>query len=120
MEVVVLKTDKLYLARYNDYYGALLTEKQSEMIKLYYDCDISLFEIAEQFGVSRQAVRDSIIRAEQALEHYENVLGLYRKQKSIEEQLDSIQSKLNEQELGLIRAELDSLRRVMEEDNGDI
>ncbi|HRF37016.1 MAG TPA: sigma factor-like helix-turn-helix DNA-binding protein, partial [Clostridia bacterium] len=65
------KSEKLFISRYNDFYGCLLTEHQCEMIRLYYDCDISLFEIAEQFGISRQAVRDTIKRAEQLLVGYE-------------------------------------------------
>ena len=73
------KSNKLFISRYNDFYGCLLTKHQCEMIRLYYDCDISLFEIAEQFGVSRQAVRDTIKRAENLLEDYETKLGLSKK-----------------------------------------
>lgn len=110
----------LYIARYNDYYGRLLTVHQCDMIKLYYDCDISLFEIAEQFDISRQAVRDSIKRAEQLLEKYENILGLYHKNIELQSAIRTIEYKLGSNNASVIEAELDSLRTLMEDDNGDI
>lgn len=77
------KQDNLYISRFNDYYGVLLTEHQSEMIRLYYDCDMSLFEIAEQFNISRQAVLNSIKRAESLLLEYEQKLKLSEKESSL-------------------------------------
>lgn len=58
------------------YYGALLTDRQNELIRLHCDEDISLGELAEMFSVSRQAVLDGIRRGESALTEYENKLGL--------------------------------------------
>ena len=46
-----------------DFYGELLTERQKEFYELYYDEDLSLSEIAENYGISRQVVRDVIVRA---------------------------------------------------------
>ena len=57
----------------NDYYGNLLTEHQRDMIRLYYDCDVSLNEIAEEYGISRQAVRDAIVRGEKTLNELESL-----------------------------------------------
>ena len=48
-------------------HGKLLPEKQAEMISEYYDLDLSLSEIAENQGMTRQGVRDAIKRAEQCL-----------------------------------------------------
>ena len=59
-----------------DYYGDLLTDKQKEYYDLHYNSDLSLFEIAEMSGTSRQAVWDIIRRAEQALREYEAKTGL--------------------------------------------
>ena len=57
-----------------EFYAALLTDKQMNYIELYYADDYSLAEIAEEFGVSRQAVYDNIKRTEKILEDYEKKL----------------------------------------------
>lgn len=62
-----------------DLYGSLLTEKQLSMLRLFYDFDNSLSEIAEQYGVTRQAVRDSIARATETLENIESKLRFHYK-----------------------------------------
>ncbi len=62
-----------------DFYGPLLTERQQKFIDLYYENDYSLGEIAENYGVSRQAVHDTLKRAEGILANYENKLGLIDK-----------------------------------------
>ncbi|MDR3216005.1 MAG: DNA-binding protein [Clostridiaceae bacterium] len=74
---------KLEIGKLNDAYGVLLTEHQREVIRLYHDCDISLFELSEQFGVSRQAVRDAILRGERLLRLYEEKLRLIEKSDKI-------------------------------------
>ena len=60
-----------------EFYAALLTDKQINYIELYYADDYSLAEIAEEFGVSRQAVYDNIKRTEKILEDYEMKLHMY-------------------------------------------
>lgn len=60
-----------------EFYAALLTDKQMNYIELYYADDYSLAEIAEEFGVSRQAVYDNIKRTEKVLESYEMKLHMY-------------------------------------------
>ena len=57
------------------FYGGLLTQRQQEMLRLYYEEDFSLGEIAEQFGVSRQNVHELITRSVQKLHRYEAALG---------------------------------------------
>ncbi len=59
-----------------DFYGDLLTDKQKEYYDLHYNSDLSLFEIAEMNGTSRQAVWDIIRRAEQTLRDIETKTGL--------------------------------------------
>ena len=59
-----------------DFYGETLTDKQRELFDLYYNEDLSLAEIAEHAGITRQGVRDSIKRAEHALREMEEKLGL--------------------------------------------
>lgn len=62
-----------------DFYHSLLTPKQRSYMALYYRDDLSLGEIAEEFGVSRQAVYDNIKRSEAMLEEYEEKLSLFEK-----------------------------------------
>ena len=59
-----------------DCYGALLTEKQRDIYEWYYQQDLSLGEIGELAGVSRNAVFDLINRTSEKLERYEASLGL--------------------------------------------
>lgn len=114
------KSEKLYISRYNDFYGCLLTEHQCEMIKLYYDYDISLFEIAEQFGVSRQAVRDSIKRAEQLLEMYELKLGLVKRYNEIYSKLVQVENAIVNDNMQFALKCIGDLKEVVEDNNGDI
>lgn len=62
-----------------DFYGDLLTDKQREYYDLHYNSDLSLFEIAEMTGTSRQAVWDIIRRAEQSMRGFEEKTGLIAK-----------------------------------------
>ncbi|MCL6611844.1 MAG: YlxM family DNA-binding protein [Peptococcaceae bacterium] len=70
-----------------DFYGQLLTERQRKFIELHYCHDLSLGEISEQFGVSRQSVFDTLKRSEQALYRFEEKLGLVGKSLAQREQL---------------------------------
>lgn len=62
-----------------DFYGELLTDKQREYFDLHYNDDLSLAEIAEQAGISRQGVWDIIRRAEDTLRRTEEKTGLVRR-----------------------------------------
>ena len=62
-----------------DHYGAVLTDKQREVIDLYYNDDLSLAEIAEQEGITRQGVRDNIKRGEAQLLEMEQKLHAARR-----------------------------------------
>ena len=73
-----------------DFYGDLLTEKQQELIELYYNEDLSLSEIASHSGITRQGVRDSIKRAEFQLAEFEEQLGLANRFEEIKGTLDDI------------------------------
>ncbi len=64
------------VSRLCDAYGALLTEHRREVIRDFYDYDLSLAEIAENRGVTRQAALCSIRQAESQLRDYESKLGL--------------------------------------------
>jgi len=62
-----------------DFFGDLLTEKQREYFDLHYNEDLSLAEIAESAGISRQGVRDHIVRAEATLLAAEQKTGIVRR-----------------------------------------
>jgi predicted DNA-binding protein YlxM (UPF0122 family) len=61
-----------------DTYGELLTDKQRNFMRRYYEEDQSFGEIAREFKVSRQAIFDSVKHGENSLEDYERVLGRVR------------------------------------------
>ena len=61
----------LEIALLLDFYGEMLTEKQREVIEYYYNDDLSLSEIAENEGITRQGVNDQIKRAVKSLNAFE-------------------------------------------------
>ncbi len=73
-----------------DFYGEMLTEKQRDVVELYYNEDLSLAEIASHSGITRQGVRDSIKRAEGQLLDYEERLKLAQRFRRIQACLDEI------------------------------
>ncbi len=75
-----------------DLYGKLLTEKQYDMLDLYYNDDFSLAEIAEHYDISRQGVHDSIKRGEELLINYEKVLKLSENQQKYQDILVEFKS----------------------------
>lgn len=73
----IMKREKdLSLSLYYDFYGEFLTEKQAKLFKLYYNDDYSLAEIAQECGISRQGVLDTLKRAQAKLKDMEGKLGL--------------------------------------------
>ena len=73
-----------------DFYGEMLTEKQREVIDLYYNQDLSLAEIAEIAHITRQGVRDSIKRGEAMLFEFEERLHLAERFSIVEQGLSDI------------------------------
>ena len=99
-----------------DLYGALLTDRQKEMVELYYLDDWSLSEIASHFGVSRQAVHDNLHRSAEQLETYESALFLLETTrrnrelvKSLQTAFSSVRDHLSEAERNEMQAALDAL-----------
>ncbi len=70
-----MKPDKVTMSLLLDQYGELLTGKQRDCFDLYCNQDLTLAEIAELMGVSRQGVHDAVTRAEAQLLRYEEVTG---------------------------------------------
>lgn len=76
-------------------YGKLLTEKQYNLLNDYYNNDLSLAEIAENEGITRQAVRDNLKKGEKKLFDFEEKLEIMKKNKTKEEQIANILEELN-------------------------
>ena len=79
-----------------DFYGELLTDKQRECFDLHYNEDLSLSEIAEQLGISRQGVWDNIRRAESAMLEFEEKTGLIRRAERTKRALETIRKQAEE------------------------
>ena len=79
-----------------DFYGELLTERQKEFFDLYYNEDLSLSEIAENNGISRQGVRDVIVRAEGIMQEVEDKTGLIRRFMQMQGHINALQAAAEE------------------------
>ena len=77
-------------------YRNMLTERQAESIDLYYNEDLSLSEISEHMGITRQGVRDNIKRAEHTLFDVEARLGLAKRFLNIKKELNHIDDIIRE------------------------
>ena len=75
-----------------DFYGELLTDRQKEFFDLYYNEDLSLAEIAENAGISRQGVRDVIVRAEAVMQEVEDKTGIIKRFEAQRPYLDAVES----------------------------
>ena len=73
-----------------DFYGEGLTPRQKEFFDLYYNEDLSLAEIAENYGISRQGVRDVIVRAEAIMTDLEDKTGLMKRFMLMQQQVQAI------------------------------
>ncbi len=73
-----------------DHYGSVLTDRQREIMVEYYNDDLSLAEIAENCGISRQGVRDAIKHGEATLQDWEHKLGIARRETEFQKQLSRL------------------------------
>lgn len=75
-----------------DYYGALLTERQQECFELRYNQDLSLGEIGQELGISRQGVFDNLSRAEALLKNMEAKTGCVRRDRACRKAMAEIRT----------------------------
>ena len=85
-----MKNQAYRMALLFDFYGDLLTDRQKEFYDLYYNEDLSLAEIAENYGITRQGVRDSIKRGEAVLLEMEERLGLAKRFRKMQDSIERI------------------------------
>lgn len=74
-----------------DFYGDLLTDRQKEFFNMYYNEDLSLSEIAENAGITRQGVRDVLVRAEATLTEIEDKTGTIARFQQLRQEAEEIQ-----------------------------
>lgn len=79
-----------------DFYGDMLTDRQKEFYDLYYNEDLSLSEIAENYGISRQGVRDVIVRAEATLTELEDKTGIIKRFHKMQDNVAALESIVND------------------------
>ncbi len=113
--------DALEMALLLDYYGGMLTEKQKECFDMRYNQDLSLGEIAEAQGVSRQAVYDNLVRTEALLRRMEENIGAVRRDRAVRgavrEILDAAEEldKLSNREAGTISQRIKAAANALKE-----
>lgn len=74
-----------------DFYGEALTQKQREMLRQYYNEDLSLSEIGENFGITRQGARDTIKHGETALKELEEKVGFAARYRRVQQKLEQLE-----------------------------
>ncbi len=80
-----MNEDRAYISRLVDIYGNVLSDRQKDVVDLYYNEDLSLAEISEHCGITRQGVRDAIRHAVEAILSLEAALGFSKKSERISE-----------------------------------
>jgi len=89
--------ERMYLIDLYDYYQGLLTDKQRDYFELYYFDNLTMDEIAEEQGVSKNAVSKSLMEVKEKLEEYESILKLNENRNKIRKILsDEEYDKINE------------------------
>lgn len=86
--------DRVLISILLDYYSVLLTDKQKEIMNMYYNEDFSLGEIAELSNTSRQAIHDTTKRCNKLLLEYEDKLKLKSKENVLNKNKNNILTKL--------------------------
>lgn len=95
-----------------DIYGPLLTDKQRRCMSLYFDMDLSLSEIGEELGVSRQGAYDMLRRTSKVLEDYEEKLHLLHRLKEMRRHLDTAGAILKEDMPGANKKALEIIEHI--------
>ena len=97
-----------------DFYGEILSERKQAVLSMYYNDDMSLAEIAEEIGISRQGVRDLIKKAEDELTFFEEKLGLFKTFREAQSHLSNLKNSLeNNAPLDTVKADVDALIQIL-------
>jgi uncharacterized protein len=107
-----------------DFYGEFLTEKQRSLMEMHYNDDLSLGEIAERSGITRQGVHDALKRSAEVLDSCEGRLKLFEKYLLVKNSLDGLngflagKAALDAEETESLKARLLEAAAVWEGNNG--
>lgn len=96
-----------------DVYGPLLTEKQIETLEYYYNDDLSLGEISEEMGITRQGVMNCIKKCEQRLTELEEAMGLVKRFTELKETVEQLEQAVETADMDDVK--LNDIRRLMSE-----
>lgn len=107
--------DRFEIATLRSYYGNLLTERQDEMIRMRYDEDLSFGEIAEECGVSRQAVLDGLNKGVKHLEEIDGALKLIERDTQIKAVLAELDGKIERGEKEAAKKCVARVREILED-----
>ena len=111
---------KIELAWLTAFYGGLLTDKQRQVLTLHCEEDLSLGEIAQEAGVSRQGVHDMLTRAAQRLFDMEEKLGMAARFQRMEDGLEQCRTLLREKRYDEAERAIDALIRLDQEENNGL
>ena len=93
-----------------DVYGSLLTEKQRETLEYYYNDDLSLGEISEETGITRQGVMNCIKTSEARLTELEEQMGLVGKFRALKASVERLERAVSEE-----KADTPEIKAIIEE-----
>ena len=119
LQVILLLKKTIKITMLFDFYGSMLTEKQQQIIKSYFYDDLSLAEVADNIGISRQGVYDHLHRSEESLEKYEANLGLLKKYNKIRKNINDLENMmaakgiLAEDQNQDLRKKLESIKSIL-------
>ena len=111
---------KIELAWLTAFYGGLLTDKQRQVLTLHCEEDLSLGEIAQEAGISRQGVHDMLTRAAQRLFEMEEKLGMAARFQRMEDGLEKCRTLLKEKRYDEAGGVIDTLIRLDQEENNGL
>lgn len=96
-----------------DFYKNVLPDRTANMLDMYYNEDLSLSEIADNFGITRQGVRDLIKRGEEELLKFEESIGLIKKIEDLDKEIKKIKNFAKDKNYIEILDKLDKLSEIL-------
>lgn len=99
----------------NAYYGNMFNQHQKEIMRLYYDCDMSLAEVSDELGITRQGVRESLMRSANKLNEWEGKLKVVEKSDAVTAKLEEIINEIPQISIEDVKIKLQDLVNSIKE-----